>query len=240
MRAAAGIAAGFTGTAKSSSRRSDRVAHEASCGEKLTAGPSGSGLPGAAAERSPAQPSVAENAGIAHSSLRAKAPGGTESDAFARLAAPLTVVVAAARLPVAPSPDAHVGGLASARTSMGSVPVVGAASVGRCTLTTSVVFPGASASTEKSNDGWRRSSGADAGAFATVPSPTAKVAVTAAQRSGSTTRRTGRDCPGASTVAGGSKCTFTVGAVVGSHTSPGKRVVVGGGLLAGGLEDELH
>jgi len=32
-----------------------------------------------------------------------------------------------------------------------------------------------------------------------------------------------------------------VGAVVGSHTSPGRSVVVvGGGLLAGGLEDELH
>jgi hypothetical protein len=72
-----------------------------------------------------------------------------------------------------------------------------------------------------------------------VVSATANVAVTGEHRSGSTTKRTGRDCPGASTTDRGSKCTSTVGAVVGSHTSPGSSVVVEDAGVDG-AGDDVH
>lgn len=157
------------------------------------------------------------------------------------LAPPDTVVLDPDSDPPPESPCAHVAAFASGRTSMGSVPVVGDASVGRCTLTTREVVPAVTPVTMKSLVGWRRSRGADAGAFATLESPIANDAVTGAHRSGSTMSFAGRCWPGPSTRVGGSKCTTTVGAVEGSQTSPGLSVVfVSAAVDAWGDEVQPH
>ena len=207
MRAALGIAAGLTGTEKSSSRLSEWVSQVASCGRNVTAGPSAMGLPATLPERSPVghaasgeHAMVAENGAMASSSVLVKAPGGTERDASVRPPVPFMLVAdedraAFTESPALPPADgaAHVGMLASGRTSTGRVPVKGAASVGRCTLTVRLVVPAASADTVKSLVGCRRSSAADDGAVATVASPMVIVAVTGTHMSGSTTRRIGLD-----------------------------------------------
>jgi hypothetical protein len=102
---------------------------------------------------SPPQPTVALNVGIASSSVRVNAPGGTESDASATLADPESDVDDPDSDPDPWSPVLHVGALASGLTSMGKLPVNGAVSVGRWMLTASVVDPAAPAVTMKSNVG---------------------------------------------------------------------------------------
>ena len=89
IRPAGGMAAGFTGMAKSSSRRSDWFCGSGAPPVNVTAGPTETRLPAAVFVRSrAADPEVAQaicpgNVGIASQSVRANAVGVTESDALA-------------------------------------------------------------------------------------------------------------------------------------------------------------
>ena len=220
MRAPGGNAAGFTGSATSSSRRSDWPIESGARAVKVTAGPSlRSGTLAARLRqvRVRRTRSTPETPG-ARTRRRARRPGpartGSSSRAFLCRGAAGSPRPSSLRM----TSNVLQSGASRSRTSTLSSTVVETVSPFAFLLAIvalMVVRPATPPFTMKSYVAWRRSKSAFAGASAIVDASDVNVALFGSHTSGSTVRRTGRCSPGATTTFGGSNERRSSVAVVG-------------------------